>query len=117
LLKYANMKGRMILKVHSLRLSLFQLELLRDTVEGFGENKKMIHLPTVTGERVPVPLPIDVLDSLIRHYESSVDGEFQTLEYSFEEVKDGIQQVELKWDDGAEDFIRYEIQTEDYPTE
>lgn len=106
------------MKVHSLRLSLFQLELLKDTVVGFGENQKMIHLPTESGERVPVPLPIEVLDSLISNIERLGDEGPQTIKCSLGEILDGVQKVELKW--GEEENggnLHYEIRIEDYQVE
>jgi len=49
---------------YTLKLSPFQIEILIDTVAGFVDNKKLLHLPDHQGKIVSLPLTMEVLQAI-----------------------------------------------------
>lgn len=52
------------MKEYQLTLSPFQIEVLLDTVQGFVDNKKLIHMPDHTGAIVALPLTEQMLQDI-----------------------------------------------------
>jgi hypothetical protein len=101
----------------TLNLSLFQLELIRETVTGFGNNKKMIHLPTLNGERIPVPLPLDILELLIDRFRQVEDSSPHPIQYIEGEAGEGKKEITLKWGDHERDSVQFLINEDEYSLE
>lgn len=101
----------------TLQLSLFQLELIRDSIAGFDENKKMIHLPTSAGERVPVALPLSILNSLVEDFKHSDENEVQSIIYETQEEVGDLLHVTLRWGTEHPKSVQYTIHTDEYHLE
>lgn len=101
---------------YTLTLSVAQMGLIRETVAGFEDNQKMIHVPTITGERVAVALPVGVLDELIARL-GDVDGAVE-IDYRTEPLdEEGHVHVTLTWDKPVEGRLAYEINEGDFSLE
>lgn len=88
---------------YTLKLSISQILMMRDMLVDIGE-KKMMHVPADNGERVAVPLPVEVLDRLAATLGEDED-EPQLIQYQCSPMEGGGSTVLLSWRDQTLDYI------------
>jgi hypothetical protein len=92
-----------------LQMSPAQLRLIRDMLVEIGE-KKMMYVPTESGERVAVPLPTEAIDQILLKMDVS-DRESQLIHYTSVEKEGGRTQVRLAWGTHS---LEYTVEDDEY---
>ncbi|MBO8172869.1 MAG: hypothetical protein H0Z33_13400 [Bacillaceae bacterium] len=95
------------------RLTLSQLELLKETVESFIEIKKVVHIPSTEGKIVTVPLTPEALDRMIEAFgnqdrDNPITYEFTILprenDRSAIHIRQGTSGLDIQYDVADQDF-------------
>lgn len=103
-------------KRFSVSLSLSQMELLYETIKGFGEHKKMIHLPTAAGAVEEIPLPGEILQKMMAFHEKKGAKDPQPIDIVLQAKAEGETAVRLTWPTWDE-TLEYDVDADEYQKE
>lgn len=82
-------------KDFAVKLSRSQMELLMETVEGFEDHQKLIHLTTLDGDVEDVPLPESMLNRLIHYLKETNIEDARTWTVALRPMEEGTTQVRI----------------------
>lgn len=98
-------------QTYALGLSPLQIEVLLDTVRGFVDNKKLLHIPTVNGEVVGLPLTEEALTWM--HDTCGQENEKKDIVVQLRSTADGKTEVVVTCAPNGETFT-YEVQLTEF---